>query len=372
MCKILQYERGILMHSLLKLLLFLLLITSVLLSCTLTKSTETESSEKLGIVGISSAQKGTGFIIARDDRNDVIYIVTQEHVVKDDKCPMVCFGGCDNTQYAIRAEKIYSGENYGGGHRKNAIALLSVQPTFAKHLQKLSLGKFGSSECERGRIINAFSQNGEGRNADVMTPNREEQLCNFSWGGGIMDGFSGAPLITKQNGRVEVVGIVSEILSGTAFVVLAESIRDVIRQTKEGYYILKLMEDNNDSFITTLQAETTIKPMQCSQSFPATTSDTPKKERTPTPVKNGYSILAVNQQTEREQESRSQSVEKERALRSQAEREQELKSARKSSKRNREYICECGVIHTKQKMSVPLSESESSCFDEGRCRNLTK
>ena len=194
-----------------------------------------------GVVDGKPNEKGTGFIVAYDDENNIIYIVTQAHVVRGDKCPQINFG-----QVSIRAFHQHLGENYGSATKENALALLSVEPNFSRKLSKLRLG----TSC--GYIKSAITFNHDNKYATASASNQHGETCDFSGRFGIESGYSGAPLIDDTTS--EIVGVISEVDSGTVKVVSGETvrkfIRDEVKPASLRNSIIELMEKSDNTFTT--------------------------------------------------------------------------------------------------------------------------
>ncbi len=82
-------------------LLRILILLSIIPSCTGIKEKETEVNVKnivrddeviSGIVGVESqnGQKGTGFIIGYNEANNIVHIITEYHVIPSFQCSRGC------------------------------------------------------------------------------------------------------------------------------------------------------------------------------------------------------------------------------------------------------------------------------------------
>lgn len=297
------------------------------------------------IVGVQSGtNKGTGFIIGYDDKNNIVYILTQEHIVRGDPCPQVNFGTALGKAYKKEA-----GGNYGDTHareRDNALALLFVQPNFEGERMKLQL----RGDCDGIARETVLTYNYRGEPATVDTSSQNGEICTFNGNSGIMNGYSGSPLIKEDSSSV--IGVISEF-DPKVKAVSADTVLKFIKGIKEsgiGESIMKLMEKPDNTFTTRNHAPYSSPQCPVKNSNPVESSEerllvtqTTRKEEPPPQVKSPKPPVVKLRPplTHRTERPPQQGVK-----------------------------CECGTIHSKREMYLDLTEFENSCLEDGHCPAL--
>lgn len=325
------------------------------------------------IVGVQSGtNKGTGFIIGYDDKNNIVYILTQEHVVTGDPCPQVNFG-----MVSVKAYKKEAGGNYGDARTRqptdkdaettetktvdNALALLFVQPNFEAELMKLQL----RGDC--GGIVRetVLTYNYKGEPATVDTSIQNGEICSFSGNSGITNGYSGAPLIKEDSSSV--IGVISEF-DPKVKAVSADTVLKFIKGIKEsgiGESIMKLIENSDDKFKT--RNHTLFQCQSKIASVPEPSSST--KPQQPATIVNKDENRPVYRV--KIKSANDESVPTNLPVPAEPPKPPaRVPPPRPVLHQPQGGKCECGTIHSKREMYIDLTEFENSCLTDGRCPAL--